>query len=590
VSATSSRRGVDVIDRRVGLVFGLFLLLLAAGLARAAYLGVFRSGALKAAAATEHVDNVKLPPVRGTITDRNHTVLALSESADQIIGDPLLIQNPTPGTKAVSPQTIANQLAPIIHVPAARLLTELTEPNVGYVPLATVPQAAAAKVAAMQLKGQLTAVYSVPVQKQVYPLQSEASQVLGWAGATRAASGGLEYLDWNLLAGSGGIRRIVNAANDQAVSVTTVKPMIPGKSLQLTLDAPLQAEVEHVLAGVGAQYHPTGATAIVMNPNNNQILALANWPTFNPNKPIKQSQLAATQDQAVGLSYEPGSTFKAITVAGALQDGLITPQTTFTIPPYLRYYNRVIRDAEAHGTEDLTVAQILQVSSNIGADLIGRRLGATRFNYWVHRFGFGKYTHIDLPGEQLGIVPTLGQYSGVTMATLPFGQGLEVTPIQLATAYSAIANGGILRRPQVVESVAGKPVKEPKGVRILSPNVASEVRVMLRGVLADDGTASGAAIPGYDLAGKTGTANVVVNGKYSKTDYMASFVGMVPASDPKLVVAVVVNYPKNEHYGGSVAAPAFQKIVGWAVPYFGINPCPSPCPASAMQGATPSTP
>jgi len=259
-------------------------------------------------------------------------------------------------------------------------------------------------------------------------------------------------------------------------------------------------------------------------------------------------------------------------VAGALQDGLITPSTQFNIPPILHVYDRWIHDAESHGYETLSVAQILQRSSNIGADLIGGRLGSRRFDYWVHRFGFGSTTGVDLPGEQQGIVLHSWQYSGTSMATLPFGQGEEVTPMQMIQAYDAVANGGILRAPQVVASIGGEPVARARGKRILRPVVAAELRDMLRGVLADGGTASGAAIPGYDMAGKTGTASIVVNGKYSDTKYVASFIGMVPTDNPRLVVAVVVNQPQGSIYGGSVAAPAFQKIVGWAVPYFGISP------------------
>jgi cell division protein FtsI/penicillin-binding protein 2 len=176
------------------------------------------------------------------------------------------------------------------------------------------------------------------------------------------------------------------------------------------------------------------------------------------------------------------------------------------------------------------------------------------------------------------------------MYNLPFGQGIEVSPMQMVQAYDAIANGGILRSPQIVRSIGGRAVPEPAGRRIISARVASQLRDMLRGVLADGGTASGASIPGFDMAGKTGTAQVVVNGKYSKNKWVASFIGMVPASAPKLLVAVVVYEPQNGEYGGSVAAPAFQKIVGWAVPRLGINPCPSPCPRSAYQGSTPSTP
>jgi cell division protein FtsI/penicillin-binding protein 2 len=376
------------------------------------------------------------------------------------------------------------------------------------------------------------------------------------------------------------MRRIVNDAIGQPISVDEARPMVPGKTLQLTIDSALQDEVEQVLAGVGATYSPRGATAIAMDPNTGQILALANWPSVQAGDPSTACDAAwsqatcayASQDRAVSFNYEPGSTFKAVTVAGALQDAVVTPNTQFDIPPVLQVADRQIHDAEDHGYEMLSVAQILKYSSNIGADEIGMKLGAQRFDYWVHRFGFGAPTGVDLPGEQQGIVRHWWQYSGSSMGNLPMGQGESVTLMQMATAYAAIANGGILRPPRIVEAIGGKPVPEPRGQRIISPAVAAEIRDMLRGVLADGGTASGAAIPGWDLAGKTGTANEVINGQYSDTAYAASFIGFVPASHPRLLVAVMVDQPQGSIYGGSVAAPAWQKIVGWAVPYLGISP------------------
>jgi cell division protein FtsI/penicillin-binding protein 2 len=367
------------------------------------------------------------------------------------------------------------------------------------------------------------------------------------------------------------VRKIDNAGNGQAISIDEQRPTNGGQAVQLTIDTALQDEVEQVLAGVGAEYQPKGATAIAMDPRSGAILALANWPKANPDNPAGASP-SAFEDQAVGLNYEPGSTFKAITVAGALQDGLVTPSTTIGIPSQLVVADRVIHDAESHGDEALSVAEILKVSSNIGADEIGAKLGPQQFDSWVHRFGFGTPSGVDLPGEGRGIVPRWWQYSGTSMANLPFGQGESVTPMQMMAAYSAIANGGVLRAPHIVQSVAGRSAGEPRGQRIISPKVSEELRGMLRGVLADGGTASGAAIPGYDLSGKTGTANIAINGHYSDSAFVASFIGFVPASNPRLLVAVVVDQPHGSIYGGSVAAPAFQKIVGWAVPYLGINP------------------
>jgi cell division protein FtsI/penicillin-binding protein 2 len=395
--------------------------------------------------------------------------------------------------------------------------------------------------------------------------------VLGTVGVDDQGLSGLEYRYNSILRGADGTRHVVTDPLGDTISIDETKPTADGRTLRLTIDSALQDEVEQVLAGVGATYQPKGATAIVMNPQTGAILALANWPRVNANDPAGAPSYA-NEDRAVSFNYEPGSTFKAITVAGALQDGVVTPSTMFNIPPQLQVADRTIHDAEAHGYETLSVADILKVSSNIGADLIGMKLGASRFNYWVHKFGFGSPTGVDLPGEDGGIILPLSKYSGSSMGNLPFGQGESVTPIQIATAYSAIANGGILRPPHIVQAIGGKAVSVPKGRRIISPNTAAELRKMLEGVYGEGGTASGAAIPGYSMAGKTGTAQVVVNGQYSSSDYIASFVGMVPANHPQLLGLVVVDEPHGSIYGGSVAAPAFQKIAGWAVPYLGISP------------------
>jgi cell division protein FtsI/penicillin-binding protein 2 len=576
------------------LLFGVFAVLLVVALGRASYLGLFRSSALRAAATSQQVEKTVVPAVRGEITDRNGVVFALSEPADEIVADPLLINK-----TYKHPQAVADKLAPLLGISKLTTLALISKPNSQYVVLAPdVSTTTATRIAAIKIGGTtgINGINMEPTEHRAYPRGVEAGQVLGWAGADGHGDG-LEYVFNRQLAGVNGKRETVIDANGKPISVDTPKAMVPGKNLALTISAPLQSEVESVLAGVGAQFKPAGATAIVTDPQTDQILALANWPSVNPNNVPSSAwsqvggHVPAAEDQAVDMSYEPGSTFKAITVAGALEDHVVTPDTPIPVPSYLDPYGKKITDAEPHGDETLSVANILAVSSNIGADEIAQRMGTPSFAKWVNRFGFGKQTGVALEGEQTGVVPALKNYSGVSIYNLPFGQGLEVTPMQMVQAYDAIADGGILRSPDIVDSIGGKKVAAPKGKRIISTGVAYELRNMLRGVLADGGTASGAAIPGYDMAGKTGTASVVVNGKYSKSDYIASFIGMVPASDPKLVVAVVVDAPQTDIYGGSVAAPAFQKIVGWAVPHFGIDPCPpKACPASAMNPATPSTP
>ena len=310
-----------------------------------------------------------------------------------------------------------------------------------------------------------------------------------------------------------------------------------------------------------------------MNPNTGAVLALANWPRVDANEPWS-APAYASQDRAVGFTYEPGSTFKAITVAGALQDGDVTPTTSFDLAPQIQVADRVIHDAEVRGPETMTTAQILAKSSNVGAITIGLGMGKVRFDHWVRRFGFGKPTGVDLPGEERGLVLPVSRYSGSSMGTMPIGQGISVTPMQMATAYSAIANGGVLRPPHVLRRIGGRRVPAPKGHRIISRRTAAQLREMLEGAFAPGGTASEVSIPGYKLSGKTGTANKIdpATGQYSTSRYIASFMGFAPALHPKLLIGVMVDEPQGAIYGGVVAAPAFGKIASFALPYLKIPP------------------
>jgi cell division protein FtsI/penicillin-binding protein 2 len=310
-----------------------------------------------------------------------------------------------------------------------------------------------------------------------------------------------------------------------------------------------------------------------MDPRTNEVLAMANWPRIDANDPAG-APAWAQQNRATGYTYEPGSTFKAFTIAGALQDGIVTPDEKFDLPPQIQVADRTIHDAEPRGPITLTTGGILAQSSNVGAVTIGLKLGRDRFDHWVRTFGFGKPTGIDLPGEERGIVLPVDKYSGSSMGNLPIGQGELVTPIQIATAYSAIANGGILRPAHIVRRVDGRVVPRPRGRRVISGHVAAELREMLKGVLAPGGTASEVSIPGYQLAGKTGTANKVdpVTHQYSDSHYVASFVGFAPAAHPRLLVSVMVDDPQGQIYGGTVAAPAFGRIMEFALQYLRVPP------------------
>jgi cell division protein FtsI/penicillin-binding protein 2 len=547
-------------DRRISLLFLVFAAALALATLRAGWLGAVRAPALKQAAATQQVQEVALPAPRGTISDRHGAVLAVSEPASDISSTPYLVREPL---------RAAAKLAPLLGVPSGELLGKLSE-QTGFVYLARrLPAARADRVAALHIEG----ITLTPSTLRTYPRSWLASQLIGSASEQRGGGTGLEYGEDDALRGQDGLRRIVSDALGQPISIKDEQPTVAGRDVELTIDANLQEKVESVLDGVGQVYQPKGATAIVMDPRTSEVLALANWPRVDANDPGAAPPYA-TQNRAVGFTFEPGSTFKAFTVAGALEDRAVTPDTPLFLPAELQVADRRLHDAEARGDETLTVAQILAQSSNIGAVTIALRIGARRFDEWVHHFGFGRPTGVTLPGEEQGIVPTYDDYSGSSIANLPIGQGEAVTPMQLMQAYAAIANGGILRRPQMVRAIGGEHVLMSRGHRIISTDTAASVREMLRGVLAAGGTASEAQIDGYDLAGKTGTANKVDadTGAYSDTRYIASFVGFAPAADPQLLVSVVVDEPQGSIYGGQVAAPAFQKIVAFALPYLGIRP------------------
>jgi cell division protein FtsI/penicillin-binding protein 2 len=396
-----------------------------------------------------------------------------------------------------------------------------------------------------------------------------AGQVLGSVGAENEGLTGLEVGEESALAGTDGERRIVSDAKGEPIRLETSQEAENGEDVELTLDPAIEAKTEQVLAEVGETYAPKGATAIVMDPRNSQILAMANWPPVDP-ADLSGASSEDLMNRATGFTYEPGSTFKAFTVSAALEEKEVTPETSFYLPSQLHVADRVIEDAEARPPITLTVGQILAQSSNVGAVTIGLKLGSTRFSKWIDRFGFGRPTGVQFPGEEQGIVPKLDQYSGSTMGNLPMGQGLAVTPMQMMAGYAAIANGGILRRPQLIEKVGDEKVQEPKGHRVIEAGVAAQVREMLEGVLEAGGTASEVSVPGYKLAGKTGTAQVAENGTYSETKYVASFIGFAPAQDPQLLVSVIVDQPQGDIYGGAVAAPAFGQIAAFALPYLGV--------------------
>jgi cell division protein FtsI/penicillin-binding protein 2 len=544
-------------QRRIRLLFGAFAALLAIAAVRTLELGTLQSAHLSAIATQQQVQTQALPAVRGEILDRNGAALALTEPADDISATPYQIKDPA---------SAAARLAPLLGESVTTLTQQLAAHTTFEYLKRQVPDTTAQRIAALGIAGISLTTDNI----RDYPFGDLAAQLLGGTHLGGGGAGGLELGLNGALAGVSGTSRTVVAADGTPISVSDPRKAVPGETVRLTLDAGLQQEVETVLAGVGQEYTPEDATAIVMTPSTGAVLALANWPSVNANDVGTGFDWS---DHAIALNYEPGSTFKAVVIGGALSDGLITPSTMFNIPSSLPFDGRVINDSTPHPDEQLSTTGILAQSSNIGAVEIGQKLGAARFAYWVKRFGFGEPTGVDLPGENQGIIPPLSQYTNFSMGNLPFGQGESVTPIQIATAYAAIANGGILRPPHVVAQIGNTVQREPAGHRIISPLVASELRTMLEGVLEPGGTASEITIPGYQLAGKTGTANKAIPGGYSNTKFVASFVGFAPATDPKIEVEVVVDQPKGDaYYGTDAPAHAWGAIMTWALRYLKIPP------------------
>src|ERR1044072_995430 len=437
------------IERRIGLLFAgfLFCFLVIAG--RAFWLQGVQGSKLASEAAYQQTDVVTVPGLRGSILDRFGNPLAVSEDAKTIYATPYQVKRP---------RQTAEKLASILALEEDEVLESLSEDS-GFAYVARkVDLPRAARVARLERPG----IGELPDSRRTYPQGTLAAQSSGAVGDENQGLTGLDQGDDSVLAGSDGERRIVNDALGEPIRLETVNEADDGEDLRLTLDPAIQKYAEQALAEVGEAYSPKGATAIVMNPRNSQLLAVANWPPVDP-EDLEHADPDDLLNRATGFIYEPGSTFKAFTVSAALEEKLVTPESTFTLPPQLHVADRIIEDAEARPTVTLSVAEILAHSSNVGAAMIGLELGEEIFAGWIDLFGFGRPTGVHLPAEEQGLVLPGEEYSVSPMGTLPIGQGLGVTPMQMIAGYAAIANGGFLRPPQLVEQVGDEEVQAPRG-------------------------------------------------------------------------------------------------------------------------------
>src|ERR687893_2237979 len=409
---------------------------------------------------------------------------------------------------------------------------------IGYSVIATgVEPKTAAEVQALGTEG----ITTVPDTIRVYPDGTLASQLLGHQGDYGEPFGGIE------------------ASYDDTLK--------RGRDVDLTVDSAVQQELQKALAKAVDKSKAKNAVGVVMRVDDGSILALANTPSYDNNK-FEDVPAEDQRDRVLTDPYEPGSTFKAFTVASALEDGAVTPSSKFVVPDHMVVADHVISDSQPHETNVLTPGGVLEHSSNVGATKVAQELGGKKLYEYMRTFGFGKPTGVDLWGEDLGIVPAHKDWSGISIGNIPFGQGFTVTPLQLASAYATLVNGGHRVTPHVTEQET--PLEH--GPRVISEKTSAIVRGMLQGVV-DDGSGHFAQISGYSVAGKTGTSQKVdpKTGTYGD-QYVASFIGFAPASDPEYVMLVAVDEPKTSYWGEVVAVPAFHQVMSFTLGYFNVPP------------------
>jgi cell division protein FtsI/penicillin-binding protein 2 len=561
-------------NRRIRLLLGVFVIAFGLTFLRAAWLQGVRAASFGRLASSQHSEDVVIPAARGTIYDRTGLQLAIGEQAQTVYADPRQVTDPK-GESAAIAQTLKLDPNPVYQ--------QLTDRTHGFVYVKR--KADPAQAAKLEKRG-LPGLGFYGEERRFYPQFTLASQLIGYAGVDNHGLAGLELSLDKQLAGRPGRERIVKDAAGQAIDTVVSQPERDGSDVYLTLDHTIQANAQTVLRDTVAKWHAKSATAIVLDPATGAVRAMATAPGFDANS-YPQVWRVLQRNRAVTDTYEPGSTFKLVTVAGALSEGLVSPSSRFVLPYEIHVADRTIHDAEPRGTETMSVSQILSRSSNVGAITLAEKLSQHRLVQWISRFGFGHLTGIDFPGESPGIVLPEDKWSGSSIGNIPIGQGIAVTPIQMASAYAAIANRGVWVRPHLVDRVGASTATRPARRRVVSKWVASEIMAMLKNVVAE-GTGTLAAVPGYQVAGKTGTAaKPDAQGGYSDTRYVASFVGVVPASRPRLVILVSVDEPRGAIWGGVVAAPAFAEIAKFDLQYLdGGVPPDAPTTGTATAAAT----
>lgn len=501
---------------------------------------------------------------RGAILDRDGQALAVSVDMKTIYADPYFIENP---------RRTAARLAPVLgeHADAGALADKLTE-KARYVYLARqIPAEVADRVEALDLPG----IYSETEPKRFYPGGKLASHVVGFVDVDGKGLAGVELQYQQVLEGRPGRMTIEQDPQGRPLPQADSSYQEPrqGRELFLTIDKELQYFTEHALTEAAEVYKAIGGSAVIMRPSTGEVLAMANVPDFDPNNAGAYAE-DSHRNRAVTDVYEPGSAFKAVTVSSALDAGAVTPRRKFIVPDSWPYAGEIFNDSHAHATEPMRVTDIITESSNVGTIKIGLELGAARFRRYVSNFGFGSPTGLDFPAEQAGMVPDAAGWTGATEATVPIGQGIAVTPMQMASAYSTVANDGVWVEPKLLLSTvdsAGRTSSSPPAKRrVIGEEATREATAMLTRVV-DEGTGVLAQVEGYEVAGKTGTAQKPLpTGGYGNS-YVGSFAGYAPAHDPQIVVIVVLDEP-SPIWGGATAAPTFKSIMEFALSHLRVAP------------------
>jgi cell division protein FtsI (penicillin-binding protein 3) len=556
--------------------------------ARLVDIQVLRSSHYRSAASQELTETVAIPALRGGLYDRNGAVLAESVPTKEVIADDFQIHHP---------DTEAQALAPLLGLPATQLAGLLSQRS-GYVPLVRqLPTTTGTKVSQANFPG----VTVVDSSQRVVPNGSLAGSILGLTNAAQQGAAGLEYEYNEQLGGHPGRETLLVSPSGVTLPQSPVEDRtaaVAGKGLELTLDEPLQYAAEQAL---GAQISATNAvsgTAVVMDVRTGDILAMANLVSTAPGAgtgpaPAGHADAVAQAPTNLALSqlYEPGSVFKLVPFSAALTEGVISPTTEFSVPDHLQLDGSTFHDAEPHATEELNATQILAQSSNIGTSEIASDVGETRLLGQVQALGFGAPTGLHFPGESPGLLAGARQWEPTNIVSLPIGQVDAVNAQQVLDAYNAVANGGVFVAPRLVRAtvagdrVAATPASATR--RVMPASVDLELRSMLEQVV-DSGTGTSAVVPGYTVAGKTGTAQIPQPGhdSYIQGAYMASFVGFAPADNPVLSAIVVLNRP-TPIFGGTVAAPVFSQIMSYALHRYGIPTTPgAPSQGQSQGGST----